>query len=315
MNSHSPIDSHSNSAKTEPIEPSVGDVAVRTLTDRLAEVRHQISEFAAQSSIDTETVHRLRVASRRAVAGFDFFEDVIDPSFRRGATKRIKELRSHLGHLRDMAVLIERLDRRSSKGAKYACQALRRKYKRSMPSVQRRVRKIAEKLSRLESRTPSIPLHVSTNQTASTPFMPWARERIHAIARRLFKMLRRVGHSAKSLHRLRIRAKKLRYSLEVLTPAFPTIVMSSAYRRLEKLQTVLGEIQDAVVQQEMLRRLSQDSGRRRIARFVDNEKRRQRRKHAEFLRRLEVFRSSQGRSALAEELARLWKPAEQHPSN
>ncbi len=114
-----------------------------------------------------------------------------------------------------------------------------------MPAMRRHAGKIAEKLVRLESRTQSIPLNESPIQDAPKPFTAWALERIDGIARRFLKLLQRGERSAESLHRLRIRAKKLRYSLELLTPAIPTIVDSLAFRRLQKLQTLLGKSKTA----------------------------------------------------------------------
>ncbi len=116
MNSNVPTEGDSISATNKPIELAVGEAAVRILTERLAEVRHQIAELTAHDSVGTETVHRLRVATRRAEAGFDFFREFVDPLFYRLVTRRLKKLRSRLGQLRDLEVFIKLLDRDASKG-------------------------------------------------------------------------------------------------------------------------------------------------------------------------------------------------------
>lgn len=307
MNSNLPTEDDAISATNKPIELSVSEAAVRILTERLAEVRQQIEELTAHDFVGTETVHRLRVASRRVVAGFDFFRDVVDPPFYRLATRSLKKLRSRLGQLRDLDVFIELLDRDASKGAKHVCKSLRRKHKRLMPAIRRHAGKIAEKLARLESRTPSIPLNDLPIQDAPKPFKAWALERIDGIARRFLKLLRRGERSAKSLHRLRIRAKKLRYSFELLTPAIPTIVDSSAFRLLQKLQTLLGEIQDGIVQRETLCNLSRELKRRSTDRFAREHVRMRQRKHTNLLHELERCLSADETNAFAEGLARLLK--------
>jgi CHAD domain-containing protein len=87
-----------------------------------------------------------------------------------------------------------------------------------------------------------------------------ARSR-EAVARRLRKFRARYqeaskAHDADALHRLRLEAKKLRYTLEVLQQACPDAPVARPLETLVGLQDRLGAEQDAVVGRERLGRLS-----------------------------------------------------------
>jgi len=56
------------------------------------------------------------------------------------------------------------------------------------------------------------------------------------------------------LHKIRIKAKRCRYAAEAIAPVFGKPVARFA-KRVEALQTVLGELHDAVVAEERLRQI------------------------------------------------------------
>jgi CHAD domain-containing protein len=66
------------------------------------------------------------------------------------------------------------------------------------------------------------------------------------------------GHPS-SLHRARKAAKRLRYSSELTEPALGNKA-AKAGKRAKKMQTLLGEHQDATVSAELLRRLGAEAG-------------------------------------------------------
>jgi hypothetical protein len=69
----------------------------------------------------------------------------------------------------------------------------------------------------------------------------------------------RKAPTGENLHRLRIRCKRLRYTLEFLTPLFGDVAQPPI-RALVKVQDLLGEHQDSVVAVERLRAMAAEPG-------------------------------------------------------
>jgi CHAD domain-containing protein len=314
MNSRFPLVVDAGSDTNPPVKVSVEQAAVLILTDRLKEVRRQIADWNEGGSTQRETVHRLRVAARRAVAGLDFFRDVIDRALRRRVIKQLGKLRSCLGQLRDLEVIKARFDRESSDGAKRFCRLLRRQQNRLIPAVKKRVGKIGEKLASNQMAIIAKPRKKPISDDVSVPFKTWAVDIVEQSARGFIASLGLVDRSAKSLHRLRIDAKKLRYTLEVLTPVVPKTLASNAYRRLQSLQTLLGEIQDGIVQRNMLRKLSRKSKRKSVRLFCKRETKTWKSKHAAMLRELDQRCSADELRRLNDSLTALFNGNDVHGS-
>src|SRR5438874_9864732 len=81
-------------------ETPVGKAARRVLVARLAAVREALVP-ATKWGPNPESVHRLRVASRRAAAVLDAFADLLPGKSRRKARKALKGLRRAAGSARD----------------------------------------------------------------------------------------------------------------------------------------------------------------------------------------------------------------------
>jgi len=91
---------------------------------------------------------------------------------------------------------------------------------------------------------------------AMVPVMSIANRSIWKAYCRLLKKGRAIGRHAprESYHELRIQGKKLRYLLEFMASLYPAEELTAAIKALKKLQNVLGEFQDAVVQSQAIRR-------------------------------------------------------------
>jgi CHAD domain-containing protein len=285
-------------------DPSIGDVVASTLADRFSEIHHRLAELLKPESNQMEAVHQLRVATRRAEASIYFFRVIVDKSLYRRAVKRLKELRSHLGELRDLDVLLEQICDHSSQAAQCLIGIIRQDYDDVMHKTKFLVRSIDSNLP-LEDEKSGTPIRPSAGKLAKQPFKAWTVQRIEQIAERFLSSLRLNDFTAKSLHRLRIRGKKLRYSLEIFEDLVPDVVESPFYRRLVKLQTNLGKIQDGVVQRRIFARLTEQTDRRDVRNFIKDEARRRKRQRSQLLHRLKQLRSKRHRKAYAEELESL----------
>jgi len=203
----------------------IRDVARQMVATRLADAQRFERGAAAG---DEESVHDLRVATRRLRAAFDLVG--ADDK----AQLRLKELQDALGAVRDRQLLIGWFAARKEVA-------------------------LVEKLSKEQGQS-------QTSLKAS--LLPWqrfvrthiprmaysARGRLggHRVRDRLRRQLRRLLEEARRYvasrdselaHQTRIRAKKLRYSLELLEPIRPRLI-PKIVERLAELQGLLGDLHD-----------------------------------------------------------------------
>src|SRR5579884_2837589 len=117
-----------------------------------------------------------------------------------------------------------------------------------------------------------------------------APELVQPLVRGLVRAGRRIDDRSppEAVHRVRVRAKRLRYALETLR-GLGGRRLKRVLRRLERLQELLGEYQDAVTQAAWLRRWSEDAEVPRLTllatgALIDRLGRRARRRRARFAR-------------------------------
>ena len=94
-------------ADASPDEP-LADVARRALDMRLGLVWHYLPR-AADKPAETENVHQLRVATRRAMAAMQIFDTLLPRKRGLWWNKQLKRVRQAAGQARDLDVLAERL--------------------------------------------------------------------------------------------------------------------------------------------------------------------------------------------------------------
>jgi CHAD domain-containing protein len=75
---------------------------------------------------------------------------------------------------------------------------------------------------------------------------PWAQTQLSLIGAKFFEAVPNQTSSLASLHQFRIRAKALRYAIELVAGGFPAELRDSAYPLIESVQERLGRVQDLV---------------------------------------------------------------------
>jgi len=249
------------------IEPelTVGEVAFAVLRRQLAELL--ANEPGTRLGDDIETLHDMRVASRRVRAALALFEDVVPESVL-GLRDDLAWIGGRLGAVRDLDVQLEQLESWLAAASPEDVEGLARL--RAVLSAQRSHAR-AELLDALDSsryesfvqrfaqilRNPS----ADAPAGASLPALAVAPDLIDARWTRLRKSGKRIGRSseAEDYHRLRIRGKRLRYALEFLDDLYPGRARA-VLKKLVRLQDVLGLHQDAIVAIERLRRITEEQG-------------------------------------------------------
>jgi CHAD domain-containing protein len=198
-----------------------------------------------------EDVHQLRVAARRSRAYLRAARRLFQPEWTSAVQADLRWLGQEVGAVRDLDVLIERLeleraafDEADARAASPLLKRLRGERSRARERLVGALdsERYAELLDALDHESPN--------------WMPSTREPdLRALAAKEVDRLAvdEVDEEAsdEELHALRIRAKRVRYAAELIAPASRRA--RRVVKRAKRLQDVLGEHQDAAVAERRLR--------------------------------------------------------------
>jgi triphosphatase len=227
-----------------------------------AVVRFHLRAFAREEAGaragEVEPVHQLRVATRRLRAAFRLFGPLLPARFVAGAERDMTWLGAAIGAVRDLDVLSQavttcaaRLDAELRRGLGPLAVSIHDQRAAALARLietldSPRSRRLLDRMASFgESEAPS---------RGDRRLGEVAPELIRPVLMAALRAGRRVDADSEpaTIHRARIRAKRLRYALETLHGLGGKTVRKLV-RRLEKLQDLLGEHQDAVTQVAWLR--------------------------------------------------------------
>lgn len=215
-----------------------------------------------------EAIHQTRVAARRLRSDLQTFKPLLDPVWVRHVRSDLKWLGEVLGLVRDVDVLAQDLDLSGppSAGMKGVA-GLREQlhHERTLGAERVALALQSERylvlLDKLHAATERPPfLEMGSSGRGFSPSRK-ASKALPKLVKRPWKKLRRRVQGAgeeptdRELHKIRIRAKRLRYAAEAAEP----VVGRKAKRvaaSAEWLQTQLGEHHDAVVAEAWLRTMA-----------------------------------------------------------
>ncbi len=233
-------------------ETMVADAARRSLEPRLAVVAHALPLAAYLADHDIEHVHRLRVATRRAAAAVKLYRDWLPPKTQRWFKKQLRRIRRAAGEARDLDVLIQRLQREPGSQAQ-ADEVVKFLVARRR-AVQPAIVELADELrqdDRFVHKAVGLFNKIGARGSddegdASLRFGDWAPRQLDKFRDAFVELLPKGSEDIAALHQFRIRAKALRYAIELLAPAFGPELRSEIYPQVEKLQERLGNITDHI---------------------------------------------------------------------
>ena len=249
------------------IDPSMttGEVAFAVLRRHFASML--VHEPGSRMGDDPEELHDMRVATRRLRAALKLFAAELPVRMARFHDE-LGWVAAALGAVRDLDVQLEQLDVWTKELEPQDAAALRalratledeyRTAREEMlatldsPRYDRLVASMAAALRRGPLRT---------SRASRAPVLATAPDFVLNRYRAVRKAARRIGPSAspRDYHRLRIRAKRLRYALEFLQDVYPEEI-PPVVRRLIELQNLLGAHQDADVAVRRLRSTAAERG-------------------------------------------------------
>jgi len=249
--------------------PGRADGSVAVGEAALAEVHRLLAawlshEPGARLGADPEELHQLRVTARRIDATLSLFKQHLPPALVR-ARKTAKSLLRSLGATRDLDVQLAGLDA--------YCQELPQDERQALEPLKERLtieraRARTRMMRALDSQSTRRWIQTLTSASEAKPaandagvatiaaVMP---QRVRRRFRRLRKAVRRLGgdSSMEDYHKVRRRAKQLRYALESGAVSYgkPADEMLKALRRM---QDKLGAYQDAHMARTHLNALAAD---------------------------------------------------------
>jgi CHAD domain-containing protein len=242
----------------------VGRVAKRTLRRRLEAVWKELPRAGSEKRRDPESVHQLRVASRRALAALDAFDGLLPGKGRAWFERQLRRVRRAAGEARDLDVLTDRLagssaggrgDGRTGKARSRLVAMLSKQRDVSRQPIREQYERLLERdwPGRMERLLDALPAG-----RRQPTFRGYARRRFRPMIQRFFASADRKLRSADEIHALRIEGKRLRYAMEIFANVFPAQVRARCYESLEQLQETLGEFTDHASAADRFRRWAGD---------------------------------------------------------
>jgi CHAD domain-containing protein len=227
----------------------LGVAARSTLAVRLHDVR--AFEPRVLRHRDADTVHDMRVATRRLRAALGLFGgDELEP-----ATFEVKRLTRALGEVRDLDVQIEwltrALDDKRAASEQAGVRVLLEDRQARLRKSERTVVPVIERWAK--EAAPRVEQAIGTVEARGRLGGTVMRRRLQRRLERLEPLIEETLESAdpRSAHKLRIAIKKLRYHAELLEPALPEPV-GAILQALVPLQEELGALHDHDVRVEFL---------------------------------------------------------------
>jgi CHAD domain-containing protein len=241
---------------------SVRDAARVSIEARLATVAYWLPLAARPVDEDLERVHQLRVATRRAIAAIKLYRDWLPKAKRRWFTKRLKAIRQAAGNARDLDVLLKHLQKEHGGEHPEVEQLLTHVRAATQPEIVA----IADRChadNRFQFKSYKLLGRIKpfdeVAAAADASFLTWAGSRLHAVAEKFFDAEPVGDADWSAFHEFRIVGKKLRYTMELVAPAFGSNLREKQYPIVQKLQEKLGNINDFVVACEILQKLREKS--------------------------------------------------------
>ncbi|HZN15028.1 MAG TPA: CYTH and CHAD domain-containing protein [Acidimicrobiales bacterium] len=244
---------------------TAGDVVRAAIARSVSKLLHH--DPGVRLGDDIEQVHQARVATRRLRSDLRTFRTLVDEAWGADLREQVSWLADLLGAVRDRDVLLERLREEvtsvSSSDQRAAHGLLAR-----LEAEQSNVR--GELLAAMDGQRYVDLLETLLAAAAAPSLTPEAEQPARpALAALVKRSLKHVEGAVAALtdppidddlHNIRIRSKRARYAAEAAEPVWgkPARRLASA---VAGVQTVLGDLQDAVVTEQWLRR----SGRASVA--------------------------------------------------
>lgn len=233
-------------------EMPVAEAAGLVLAARLEAVRHLLPLATQVAYPEVESIHQLRVSTRRAGAALRVFSEGLPRKHYRSARRALRTLRRAAGDARDWDVFL--LGLTASKplmraASRPALDFLTGYALGERAAAQSRLTAAADLAGPdLEAECRALPELVLKHPPESpASFGNLAAAQFGTLLENLDEQIPSKPADPAALHRLRIAGKRARYALEIFASCFSPACTDSLYPAFENLQEILGGFQDAMI--------------------------------------------------------------------
>lgn len=234
-------------------ETPVADAARRVLTERFAVVREFLPLAVHRAWEDAEFVHQLRVGTRRSGAALRVFGAAFPRKHLKATKQALRTLRQAAGEARDWDVFLAALP--ETKVLSHVTNRPALDFLVGYALGQRTAAQTHLVTAEVATGAAFRELSGALPDRAREPDGEDAPANLGALAvRQLGALLRELTSEAEAnptepadLHALRITAKRLRYAIELFADCFPPPLKETIYPEVERVQELLGDVQDASV--------------------------------------------------------------------
>jgi CHAD domain-containing protein len=231
-------------AGISPDQPAC-EVAGRVLDARLKAVCRCLPLAAEKSGEDVEHVHQLRISVRRAVEAVRVFSGLMEEAEVDALRARLRRIRIAADEARNWDVLGERFSHAGGDGILAEMlervKAHRRETQGPIVTVYREITADACE-AKIEKLVRDVESHWQGD--GNRPFGRQAPQYLAPVVKKFFRAAESDLSAAEPLHALRIRTKKLRYTMEIVAVAFDSAFRKKLYPRVTLFQDLLGSVND-----------------------------------------------------------------------
>lgn len=239
------------------------DVAARqVLAGRLGVVKHYLPLAAKTPDEDVEYVHQLRVATRRSGAALRIFGALYPRKRLKLAKNVLRTVRRAAGGARDWDVFLEMLDGSDAlraSGSEAAVDFLTGYAFGHRAAAQEVLKDVAAShgllVDELAKEFPGeAKLHEEDTEAPRT-FGELAKSTLAVLFAEFAAEIAANPTEPEELHQLRITGKRVRYAMEVFAGCFAPPFRDVLYPAVERVQEILGHVQDGYVATDRLARI------------------------------------------------------------
>ncbi len=221
----------------------VCEVASRVLDARLKAVCRTLPLAAEKSDEDVEHVHQLRISVRRAAEAVRVFSKLIDEAEANALKDRLRRIRLAADDARNWDVMVERFSHGGDIQVRLLEQIKVRRREVQGPIVAICQEIMADSCeAKIENLVEEVQSH--RNGDGKRRFGRQAPQYLAPVVKRFFKTAESDLTTDESLHGLRIRTKKLRYTMEIVAVAFDSSFRKRLYPQVTLFQDLLGTVND-----------------------------------------------------------------------
>lgn len=235
----------------------VYEAAFRTLRARLYALIYWLPLATENPEEDIEYVHQLRVSTRRAFEATKIFYDLIPREKAEDLKSVLRKIRLAADDARNLDVLGAQFVLGAERMGQSTCTRIVNDIKNQRNQAQQPIEDVFRELQ-AEDFFESVDdileqVHTCRRSSVVQPIEEQASSYVKAPLKKFIRAMRHDLSDDEAFHNLRIRGKKLRYSMEVVAFAFPSSFRKQLYPQLVLLQDLMGLVNDHATAVQLFR--------------------------------------------------------------